>query len=128
MKYAAAPLVSASTWSSASPSGWPVGRRPSVSTVNDSETGTRSSAAARTTPIPSSTEGMVSAETSSTPARASTRSWARCRSAYQSAVSAADEYASPCGPSCAPSTICSPASSSTNATARRFASANPASE
>ena len=37
-------------------------------------------------PIPSSTDGIVSAVTSSTPASASARSCARCRSAYQSAV------------------------------------------
>jgi hypothetical protein len=53
MKYAAAPSVSESTCWIASPSAWPLGSRPSVSTVNEITTGTFTALAARTMPIAS---------------------------------------------------------------------------
>ena len=66
MKYAAAPSVSASTCSIASPSACPLGRRPSVSTVNEITTGRPTLPAARTIPIASSAYVSVSAPIRST--------------------------------------------------------------
>jgi hypothetical protein len=54
MKYAAARSVAPSTSSIASPSGCPLGSRPSVSTVNEITTGRPAAFAARTIPIASS--------------------------------------------------------------------------
>ena len=70
MKYAAAPSDHASTSSIASPSGWPLGSRPSVSTVKEITAGRPASCAARTTPTASLAYVRVIAETRSAPASA----------------------------------------------------------
>jgi hypothetical protein len=75
MKYETLPAVSASACSTASRSGWPLGSRPSVSTVNDNTTGTPVAAAARAIPTASSVYVIVIALTRSAPLAANVPTW-----------------------------------------------------
>ena len=84
MKYAAAPSEPASTSSIACPSGWPLGSRPSVSTVNEITAGNPAAPAARTMPRASSAYVMVMAVTRSAPASANVRI---CAPWYEAAAS-----------------------------------------
>ena len=74
MKQDAAPSVSSSTRSTASPSDWPLGSRPSISTVNDTAMGRPTRSAAPTIPMASSTYVIVSADARSAPPAASASS------------------------------------------------------
>ena len=77
----------------------PSGRRPSVSTVKPTATGSPVSRTARTKPIASPAPVSVSAVTSSAPAAAADRAWAEWYAAASSgSASSPATYPSPRGP------------------------------